>query len=82
MSTELSVELLLGREVRDCENEVLGRLTDIRAGDEGGEFVVRCYVVGSAWGTDRVSLPGIVLEVHVHVDGDQVVKIHGVTPRE
>ncbi len=63
MSTELSVELLLGREVRDCENEVLGRLTDICAGDEGGEFVVRYYVVGSAWGTNRVSLPGIVLEV-------------------
>ena len=63
MSTELSVELLLGREVRDRENEVLGRLTDICAGDERGEFVVRYYVVGPARGTYRVSLPGIVLEV-------------------
>ena len=41
MSTELSVELLFGREVRDSHNHVLGRITDICAGDDDGEFVVR-----------------------------------------
>jgi hypothetical protein len=63
MSTELSVELLFGREVRDSRNEVLGRITDICAGDEDGEFVVRYYLVGPAHGTYRLSLASIALEV-------------------
>jgi hypothetical protein len=63
MSTELSVELLLGREVRDSRNQVLGRISDICAGDEDGEIVVRYYLVGPAHGTYRVSLASILLEV-------------------
>jgi hypothetical protein len=63
MSTELSAELLLGREVRDGNNEVLGRITDICAGNDDGEFVVRYYLVGPARGTARISLASIVLEV-------------------
>jgi hypothetical protein len=63
MSIELSVELLFGREVRDSHNEVLGRITDICAGDEDGELVARYYLVGPARGTYRVSLASIVLEV-------------------
>jgi hypothetical protein len=63
MSTELSVELLLGREVRDSRNEVLGRITDICAGDDDGELVVRYYLVGPARGTYRVSFASIALEV-------------------
>lgn len=63
MSTELAAELLLGREVRDSNNEVLGRIADICAGDDDGELVVRYYLVGPARGTYRVSLASIVLEV-------------------
>lgn len=63
MSIELSVELLLGREVRDSHGEVLGRIMDICAGDEDGEFVVRYYRVGPARGTYRLSLYGILLEL-------------------
>lgn len=63
MSTELSAELLLGREVRDNHNEVLGSITDICAGDDDGELVVRYYLVGPARGTYRVSLASIALEV-------------------
>jgi hypothetical protein len=63
MSTELSVELLFGREVRDSRNEVLGRITDICAGDDDGELVVRYYLVGTARGTYRVSFASIALEV-------------------
>jgi sporulation protein YlmC with PRC-barrel domain len=61
MSTELSVELLFGREVRDSHNHVLGRITDIWA-DEG-EFVVRYYLVSPARGTYRVLLASMVYEV-------------------
>ena len=63
MSTELSVELLFGREVRDSHNHVLGRITDICAGDDAGEFVVRHYLVSPARGTYRVLLASIVYEV-------------------
>jgi hypothetical protein len=63
MSTELSAELLLGREVRDSRDEALGRITDICAGDDDGELVVRYYLVGPARGAYRVSLTSIVLEV-------------------
>ena len=63
MRTELPVELLFGREVRDSRNEALGRITDIRAGDEDGELVVRYFLVGPARGADRVSLASLVLEV-------------------
>jgi hypothetical protein len=63
MSTELSAELLFGREVRDSRNEVLGRITDICAGDDDGDLVVRYYLVGPAHGTYRVSLASIVIEV-------------------
>jgi hypothetical protein len=63
MSTELSAELLLGREVRDSDNQVVGRITDICAGDDDGELVVRYYLVGTARGTYRVSLGSVLLEV-------------------
>lgn len=63
MSTELSAELLLGREVRDSDNEVLGRITDICAGEDEGELVVRYYLLGTARGTYRVSLGSIILDV-------------------
>jgi hypothetical protein len=63
MNTELSAELLLGREVRDSQGVVLGRIVDICAGDDDGEFVVRYYRVGPAPGTYRVSLGSILVEV-------------------
>ena len=62
MSTELSAELLFGREVRDSHGEVLGHITDICAGDEGGEFVVRYYRVGPTRGRYRLSLDTTILE--------------------
>jgi sporulation protein YlmC with PRC-barrel domain len=63
MSTELSAELLLGREVRDSRGEVLGRVMDICAGDEDGELVVRFYRVAPARGRYRLSFDTILLEV-------------------
>ena len=62
MSTGLAVELLFGLDVRDSRGEVLGRITDICAGDEGGELVVRFYRVGPARGRYRLSLDTTVLE--------------------
>ena len=60
---EVSVERLLGRDVRDGDGEVLGHIADICAGDENGEFVVRYYLVVPARRAYRVSLRSLALEV-------------------
>jgi hypothetical protein len=59
MSAEVSAELLLGREVRDSNGEALGRITDICAGDDDGELVVRYYRVSPARGRYHLSLRSI-----------------------
>jgi len=56
---ELLAEQLFGRAVRDAENEVLGRIVDIRAGDEEGDFVVRYYLVGPARNASRLSIDNL-----------------------
>ena len=63
MSAELSVELLMGRDVRDADGEVLGHIADLRAGDEDGELVVRYYLVVPARGAYRISVRSLLLEV-------------------
>jgi hypothetical protein len=56
---ELFAEQLLGREVRDSRDEVVGRIVDIRAGDESGDFVVRHYIVGPVRSSARLSLDNV-----------------------
>ena len=60
---EMQAEQLLGREVRDPENETLGRVVDIRAGDDGGEFVVRYYLVGPVRSSARLSVSNLAAQV-------------------
>jgi hypothetical protein len=60
---EMQAEQLLGREVRDPENETLGRVVDIRAGDDGGELVVRYYLVGPVRSSARLSLSNLAAQM-------------------
>ena len=52
-------EQLFGREVRDTGKQVLGRILDICAGDEGGDFVVRHYLVGPVRSSSRLSVGNV-----------------------
>ena len=56
---ELLAEQLLGRRVRDANDEVVGHIVDMCAGDEGGDLVVRYYLVGPRWGAGRLSLSNV-----------------------
>ena len=60
---ELSVELLLGRDVREAGGEILGHIADICAGKEKGELVVRYYLVVPARRAYRISVRSLLLEV-------------------
>ena len=56
---ELLAEQLLGRQVLDASDEVLGHIVDMCAGDEGGDLVVCCYLVGPRWAAGRLSLSNL-----------------------
>ena len=43
---EVHVERLVGRRVLDTEGRALGRIEDVRAEREEGEWIVRDYVLG------------------------------------
>jgi hypothetical protein len=60
---ELFAEQLLGREVRDPGNDVLGRIVDICVGDEGGDLVVRHYLVGPARSSSRLSVSNLAFQM-------------------
>ena len=60
---ELTAEQLFGREVLDAGGEALGRIVDICAGDDGGEFVVRYYLVGPVRSASRLSVSNLAAQV-------------------
>jgi sporulation protein YlmC with PRC-barrel domain len=43
---EVALELLLGRRVRDADGVSLGRLQEVVAEHEGGDLLVRAFLVG------------------------------------
>jgi len=51
---EVHVERILGRRVRDVNGEVIGRLEEIVALDDGGEAVVDTFHVGPAALLERI----------------------------
>lgn len=56
---ERHVELLLGRVVRDARGRRVGRLEEIVARKDGGDFVVSHYLVGPAAWFQRVAVHGL-----------------------
>ena len=60
MAHELHLELLLGKRVRDADGKPVGRIEEFRAEHEGGEWVVREYLVGSYGLLERLAVWSIV----------------------
>jgi sporulation protein YlmC with PRC-barrel domain len=54
-SNELHLELLLGKQVLDSEGRAVGRIEEIRAQQQGNEWVIQEYLVGSAALLERLS---------------------------
>jgi sporulation protein YlmC with PRC-barrel domain len=52
---ELHLELLLGKQVWDCEGQAVGRIEEIRAQQQGDEWVIQEYLVGSTALLERLS---------------------------
>ncbi len=55
---EVHLELLLGHKVFDSEGEAVGRIEEVVARKEGGEWVVKEYWVGSGALLHRLSVRG------------------------
>jgi sporulation protein YlmC with PRC-barrel domain len=53
---ELTLESLLGREVRAANNHAIGRLEEFRAVQRGRECVVTAYIIGTAGLQQRLGL--------------------------
>ncbi len=60
MTREARVERLLGRPVVDARGRRVGRIEEIRAEREGGEWVVRGYVLGIDGLIERLAAGAIV----------------------
>lgn len=54
-SRELHLELLLGRRVHDTNGKFVGRIEEVRAEQQGEEWVIQEYLVGSAAILERLN---------------------------
>jgi sporulation protein YlmC with PRC-barrel domain len=52
---ELHLELLLGKQVWDCEGQYVGRIEEICAQQRGNDWVIQEYLVGSTALLERLS---------------------------
>lgn len=52
---EIHLELLLGKQVLDCEGNAIGRIEEIRAEPEGEDWTIREYLVGITALWERLS---------------------------
>lgn len=52
---EVSLELLLGRRVRDAAGGAVGRIEEVRAEGQDGAMVIREYLLGPAGLMERLS---------------------------
>ena len=60
---EVQLELLIGRPVHDATGARLGRLAEIVARKEDGEFVVASYIVGPMAWIHRFAVSGLGLRM-------------------
>ena len=60
MSSEVRVERLIGRIVVDAHGRRIGRIEEVQAEREGGEWVVRGYVLGVDGLLERLAAGAIV----------------------
>ncbi len=52
---KLHLELLLGRQVLDSTGSTIGRIEEVRAEQQGDEWVIQEYLVGTAAVLERLS---------------------------
>lgn len=71
---EIHLERLLGRQVLDSEGTAIGRIEEVRAEQEGSEWVIQEYLVGPAAIVERLSAWTIGLDL-LRLFGAR--KIHG-----
>lgn len=72
--SELHLELLLGKQVHDFKGNSIGRIEEVRAEQQGDEWVIQEYLIGPAAILERLSAWTIGLAV-LHLLGAR--KIHG-----
>ncbi len=71
---EIHLELLLGKQVLDSTGKPIGRLEEVRAEQQGDEWVIQEYLIGSAALLERLSAWTIGLRL-LHLLGAR--KIYG-----
>jgi sporulation protein YlmC with PRC-barrel domain len=71
---EIHLELLLGKQVLDSTGKPIGRLEEVRAKQQGNEWVIQEYLIGPTALLERLSAWTIGLGV-LHLLGAR--KIHG-----
>jgi sporulation protein YlmC with PRC-barrel domain len=55
MAREIHLELLLGKRVLDSTGKPIGRIQEVRAEQQGDEWVVQEYLIGTAALIERLS---------------------------
>ena len=68
-ATELRLEDLIGRRVRDAEGRVVGRLEEFRATREGDHWVVNEYEIGPSALLERLAARHLGITWPGRVDG-------------
>ncbi|MBH8565569.1 hypothetical protein I8748_25920 [Nostoc sp. CENA67] len=71
---EVHLELLLGKSVLDLTGKAIGRIEEVRAEQQGREWIVTEYLIGYAATLERLSAWTIGLKI-LHLLG--AYKIHG-----
>lgn len=74
MAREIHLELLLGRQVLDATGKPVGRIEEVRAEQQGDEWVIQEYLIGYAAILERLSAWTLGLAI-LHLLGAH--KIHG-----
>lgn len=63
MAREVHLELLLGKGVLDSKNQLIGRIEEVRAEQQGNEWIIKEYLIGNAALLERLSAWTIGLKI-------------------
>ena len=56
MTQHLNLELLVGRQTRDVDGKLAGRIMEVRGHRDGGDFVITTFELGAAALLDRLGI--------------------------
>lgn len=63
MAREVHLELLLGKGVLDSKNQLIGHIEEVRAEQQGNEWIIKEYLIGNAALLERLSAWTIGLKI-------------------